>query len=1034
MATKAATAAPADVTWRAAQKLRAALHKELEPLQNGLLVAVDEVGRFDRVEKLMENYRLACVGTIWHDIRTANELGVEDLLWQAHSHVSRTYRKFIGGLAGPERVVLRRKVEKLYLGFLKTTQYFYRAYLQRICARYDIKELKRIARLAELEDFHVSEEDKVDAAAAKVEDIVTTSCHKTLVYLGDLSRYRSLLRSAKDRRWNTALTYYDLANELIPESGYGHHQSGVIYTETKNHLEVVYHFYRAMACDKPHPMALLNLKREFRDLRQVKAGPPKGSNDVMVSWFVKLHAFYFQGDEFTERKELEDEVDHRLTMAMKTGTELEVDMTLLKMVLISITAYVVGLAKIRTEWTDAVSRSCQFVLLGNLRAIQTISRFLGEELVDLIQRTSSEITPGGAAPAAQEKGSSKFTPAFHRTLPLLRVYMTWLCFYSPDLVEYQTHLEPHFGKMCATLGHTVSLLYEFSSREMASRVTVPWRFPEDEETIGIQCLNGPRLPDGCQLYYDSIKREPKPRAEDFPDVSFTADEITFTRAFDIISRALRLARHPRFPLKTSTVKKGSHELMIFEYSEDGKLEHASHLPTVHSPVSVGSHAAPVAVPSGVPSSVPSSVPSNVPSSVLAPAPAPVPLEHASRPPVAEATLDDSEEFSEDEEFYGASAEKTGGSVGHPPVSEFPLDNHIFKIMHDFLVPPGPAQPTSPTAKGTGAEDLTRDGSATAGEVPGSVASTSSPAPVSASLKSFPTLPWTYFYNPAPVDGSMRKASIGNVPSWGSIDGSLPLRPSTSGSAAHAQQGADNLGDAQAQSPSGKMPMTTPAGQTSLSQGLRADQPWISRLGTDFKDHGINQPMQGHAHTVWSEYGDGAGHQRKLSNVPPPSVPWSTPAGQWQTGHYPSAAPPFPSSMAFSGNGSSLPPVNSPWGLPSGAISPGVVSSNGRTYDATTAYGRGNLPAAMDRNYALSQSVTGTYAAANAEEYNRQVLMSAWASDYRPKQSPTVPGSGSLGQWRQQQQQQQQQQATQNPNAALSANYDMRSRTETMPKR
>jgi len=259
-----------------------------------------------------------------------------------HTLVTKTYRKVLGRLQGNDHVVFKRKLEKLYSNYLKTAQYFYRGYLQRVCARYDMKDLKRIARQADLEEMPLPDKEKVDPTAAQLESVVKRSCHKTLIYLGDLARYRTLLRT-KDPKWDGALAYYLLANELIPESGLGHHQCGVIYVEIEDHLQVVYHLYRALACDMPHPNASTNLELEFRDLQRRRDITTK---HALVTWFVKLHAFYSQGKEFTERKELEREVDHRLGLAMKTGKGYDSDLDLLKIILINITAYVAAQDKV----------------------------------------------------------------------------------------------------------------------------------------------------------------------------------------------------------------------------------------------------------------------------------------------------------------------------------------------------------------------------------------------------------------------------------------------------------------------------------------------------------------------------------------------------------------------------------------------------------------------------------------------------------------------------------------------------------------
>jgi hypothetical protein len=111
---------------------------------------------------------------------------------------------------------------------------------------------------------------------------------------------------------------------------------------------VVYHFYRALTCALPHPNASKNLELEFRELRKRRNNVAK---HALFTWFVKLHAFYAQGKEFAERKELESEVDNRLALAMKTGTGYDSDTDLIKIVLTNITAYVAAQNKISSKDT-----------------------------------------------------------------------------------------------------------------------------------------------------------------------------------------------------------------------------------------------------------------------------------------------------------------------------------------------------------------------------------------------------------------------------------------------------------------------------------------------------------------------------------------------------------------------------------------------------------------------------------------------------------------------------------------------------------
>lgn len=954
----------------------------------------------------------------------------EDVLWQAHTNITRVYRRAIGQLPA-DRVVLKRKVEKLYLTFLKISHGFYKGFLQRICSFHDIKELKRIARIAELEDLKPLDGDKASPKDDKRQKIAIGMCHKILVHLGDLARYRTLART-KDRRWNTALTYYVLANELIPESGFGYHQCGVIYTETEDHLEVVYHFYRALASEKPHPMALTNLEREFQKLREGRATGRGGSNDAMISWFVKLHAYYFKGEQFSGRKELEDEVDTRLAMALKKGGHSDINMSLLKMVLINILAYQVGLEKIRSKsegferritfadsslakWTDSGSLSCQFILLQNVRTIQIITTLLREELVEAVHRLPVEVP---ADPTGQKEDKGKYTSTFHGVLPLLRVYMTWLCFSSADLVGYKEHLEPQFGQMCKTLASTLNLLFDLVASDIASvQNRVSWRFPEDEETLGMKCLNGPKLPEGTQLCYDPIHRTPKPRAEEVKNAKFTADDITATRALDVISCALDLANQSSFPIVHSKILDGTQEQAKFIYTENGKDQGLPQKLTSQPEPSAGAIPTPT---------VPATVPSVAKTRLKA-------------VPAVENIANDSDEFSEDQEFYRGSAgesayTKTCGPMEakdmsskpqttqtHNP-SEFPLDSQLFRILNDFLVPPetGRAAKSSETQGQPSAQIGGSYGMpATNNEVFGSVAP-ASPNPGSATAKAFPTLPWNYFLNPAPVDGGVRSAS-GPSPGWEQTYGQPRSRPGTSGNSMPTMSPAGTTsalayrtgGQSQNRNSAQLSPM--PSGhRVSTSEQMQLGAPH----GTDFNEH-INQTLRGSGvRDVWANSTESNTAQAN---------PWSSPAGRWDLGQHSAAKQAAPqsslSSLPFSGVNSSLLPVNSPWGVPmkttqtafpdgagqsatwtdsaqspsgfGGTSSPtpatgntqgpppgfGYGNGNGRAYDSLASYGYGN-------NYTAGQAMGTGWGTPKSEVHEgHHASINPWANGHQAKVTP-----------------------------------------------
>ncbi|KAK0645936.1 hypothetical protein B0T16DRAFT_457921 [Cercophora newfieldiana] len=976
--------------WNYATKSRSAIEKELGKVQTAGLDGDVAMSGFNKVEELLKNYRLYCLEIIMLDIRTAaaEDMKVESCLWQTHVNVTKAYRNVINRQQGPNLAVLKRKLEKQYIGFLTTSLSYYRAYLQRFCGRYKSKELERVARRVKFDDLSAPAVAPIANTDPEVLKLVNYSFHMTLICLGDLSRYRALVRS-KDRSFDAALTYYSLANEMMPDAGHGYHQSAVIYAEAKNHLEIVYNMYRAMACDRPHPLAKQNLEREFRDiLHPSGGGGAKGSLETMVKWFVKLHAYYYKGEAFAGRKELEHEVDHRLSMALKTGGEAGVDNTLLKMVLINITAYVAGLATIKTEYSLAKSQTCQFVLQLNTRTIYTISSLLLEELKDIVQQKPLQAidaaVPGG-------EGSSKFTPAFCRIMPLFRVYMTWLLFYKSDLNEYRSHLEPQFGNMCKSLAHTLTLLLELLG-QISSSATA-WLFPEDEETIGMKCLNGPDLYDGCQLRVDGLDKTLKPSADEVPSATRTVEHAASFRAFDAVLCGLRLAADPWFPIT------GPDGLNVFSYVESTKWPAAAPNPPAiepQVPVHASSFAAAVTAPAARTISI---------SKGQAPA----------QPVETIPAITDSEDFSDDGEFYQPAAQRVQSAdrqpVAAPDValvatgSEFPIDAQLSRILNDFLAPP---ERSSGQARVDHEETSYGMGSRTADDMFGNAtaAASTSPAPGSANSKTFPSLPWNYFVPTAPADHNLQNTGTMRSPSNG-----WDSRPASSGSPRDVHY-STKLNDLFAASRNSARRSGSYATSPYAYQG---PQDWADQ--TALANKAVREQTALQAQSAFSVANTGLpSHSREPSSLTSPSALWqqNTAQNPASSSHQPNHSSFSYSSANFSAFDSSLPPVNSPFGVPMAqaqAYGYQGLPSSGMAYSQqltgfpniqqpthTSPYSPGippgfSAPQGVPGNgtgYELTSAARGNSSQGfpirsyGPESYDGQVDINAWSNNYGPR--------------------------------------------------
>ncbi|KAL5730415.1 hypothetical protein ACHQM5_003237 [Ranunculus cassubicifolius] len=86
-------------------------------------------------------------------------------------------------------------------------------------------------------------------------------CHRLLVCLGDLARYRELYGTpdAQDRRWSVAATYYIKASAIWPNSGNPHNQLAVLAVYVGDELLALYHCIRSLAVKEPFPDAWDNL-------------------------------------------------------------------------------------------------------------------------------------------------------------------------------------------------------------------------------------------------------------------------------------------------------------------------------------------------------------------------------------------------------------------------------------------------------------------------------------------------------------------------------------------------------------------------------------------------------------------------------------------------------------------------------------------------------------------------------------------------------------------------------------------------------
>jgi hypothetical protein len=255
-----------------------------------------------------------------------------------------------------------RDTAKEFLVFIKGSQAGYNALLRAIH-----EQCPDVSVLGNIAGSYLNANNNRNAASTPaqpsqshttqaVKDAALTITRDSLIYLGDLSRWRHkahIDRQSQTPQWKKARLYYELAYEVDPSSGLAKHQLAVLAQDDGKYFPALASLYQSLASAFPHPQAASNLdilmvKRLAVPINQIipkvkPSGDQSNAVATLRAWFLQLHANFFRGHLFDKHVEMESEVLVRLTQALKDNTNLEG--TLLSMALINMAAEYVALSQ-----------------------------------------------------------------------------------------------------------------------------------------------------------------------------------------------------------------------------------------------------------------------------------------------------------------------------------------------------------------------------------------------------------------------------------------------------------------------------------------------------------------------------------------------------------------------------------------------------------------------------------------------------------------------------------------------------------------
>ncbi|KAL5624804.1 hypothetical protein BROUX41_004864 [Berkeleyomyces rouxiae] len=548
----AAENAEVELAWKEACKLRKSLVKHIDRLIESNATANDKK-TFDKVEDYVAKFRLSCMQIIFADFVFATENHVQRDLWETQLHVSKLYRAVIRDSRG-QHVALRR-IEKRYASFLNLCHLFYEGYVQRLATAYELPVLVGIARR-----LNPNPNDKSLRNATQPSDLpkellemVTAACHDALIALGDLARYHLKLKG-KMNLYDSAVLYYNLANDLNPSIAHGHHGVGLASVEVSKHFLVVYHMYRAVVAYKPHPNAMNNLATEFSHLRDPNASlatKDPSPQQVLEIIFVRLHAYFFTGNEMPKRDELEQAFFRRLEEVL-ANIKPEDFMDIFRMALVNISACVV--AKERLSEPKAKPLFYQYVFAFNLRFAGHFAWIFTRrmyEIYGLGTDSSNEKLQLGVSNDSEQV--FVLDPIADVSLRILRLYSAWLLSNHCDIVSRINICEQAITTfVCQMARGLTTLTFFFQSHLEHAATARGGRLPvskylmeEDNDLVQCPAMGAPAI---ASLLNGSDTQKPR---QTFADARKRRESLwaeTISRVADILSSSQKYTTDVAFPL------------------------------------------------------------------------------------------------------------------------------------------------------------------------------------------------------------------------------------------------------------------------------------------------------------------------------------------------------------------------------------------------------------------------------------------------------------------------------------------------------
>ncbi|KAL0558871.1 hypothetical protein IC582_003453 [Cucumis melo] len=238
-------------------------------------------------QQIRENYE----AIILEDYAFSEQHNIEYALWQLHykrieelrGHLTAGSNNAQGVPTRPDRI---SKIRLQFKTFLSEATGFYHDLILKIRAKYGLP----LGFFSEDADNRMATDKDGKKSADMKKGLI--SCHRCLIYLGDLARYKGSYGDvdSKNREYTAASSYYLQAASLWPSSGNPHHQLAILASYSGDELVAVYRYFRSLAVDSPFSTARDNLivafeknRHSHSQLSGTAKTPPKKESPIRFS-------------------------------------------------------------------------------------------------------------------------------------------------------------------------------------------------------------------------------------------------------------------------------------------------------------------------------------------------------------------------------------------------------------------------------------------------------------------------------------------------------------------------------------------------------------------------------------------------------------------------------------------------------------------------------------------------------------------------------------------------------------------------------